>query len=348
MKAPSVSIVVIARNEEGHIGKSLGATVREASSVGGETVFVDSGSTDRTLDVALGFPVKAVKMDSSNLLTAAAARQVGFVNSTGEIVLFVDGDCVLAPGWAKSAVAALTNSRGIAGVRGRLDEVYLHEGNIVGGMENRFVDSPKHPVSTLSVGGNAAFLRSALEEVGGGFNPFIRSQEEADLCFRLMKKGLRVLAIPEKMATHYTEKRWTFATVFGRFVHGLCTGYGQVLRSAVRHGFLRGFVRQESRTFLFMGACVAGIAACTLDLLGGTLLWSPLWVAAMLVPFAYMAIKNRNAKWPALMYLTWFLNCLGMVYGLAKALPNTTAPDARVRVFYGEVRPKTVDEQGQH
>lgn len=336
---PTVSLVVIARNEVEHIGKCLEAAVQVAREFEGEVVFVDCDSKDGTLEIAKAFPVRVIKMSPETVLSAAAARRVGTLNSTGEFIIFIDGDCVLDPGWGQAAIRTLVGNPGMAGVTGRLDEVYLRQGVVIGEKADPSGHTPDYPEATLWVGGNATYRRSALELVDGGFDPSIRSQEEAELCFRLMKKGQRIFSIPEKMVTHYTEKRWTFQTVTGRFTRGLCIGYGQVLRSSLRHGFLLDFVRRESRTFLFSLACAAGIAACAVDYLRGRALLTPLWAALMSVPFIYMALKNRSAKWPALMYLTWFLNCVGMVQGVVKVLPHISECNMEFSVLKSHAYP---------
>lgn len=324
MESPSVSIVIIARNEEAHINKSLEAALRDAGSFGGEIVLVDSGSTDRTLEIALGYPVKVVKIENSPALTAAATRQVGLANCDGDIVFFFDGDCVLAPGWVEAALKTLVDNPDIAGVMGRLDEVYFRDGVVVGEKVNACEMTNETPIETHWVGGNAAYWRHALELADGGFNPSIRSLEELELFLRLKKLGKKILLLPDTMVTHYTEDRWTFWATIGRYKRGLCMGYGQVLRSSIRNGFLMEFIRRESRSFLFGLAILFGILLILLDVFIGQLIFTPLYFALFLSAFFVMAMKNKSIKWPALMFLTWFLNCIGLLQGGIKKLPKTS------------------------
>ena len=333
MKSPSVSIVIIGRNEEEYIEKTINAALREADCVDGQIVVVDSGSSDGTSEIAQRYPVKVVQIEDSPALTAAATRQVGLANCDGDIVFFVDGDCVLAPGWVQAAVKTLMDHPDIAGVMGRLNEVYLCDGVVVGEKVNACEMTNEAPIETHWVGGNAAYWRSALELADGGFNPNIRSLEELELFLRLKKLGKKILLLPETMVTHYTEDRWTFWATIGRFKRGLYMGYGQVLRSSISNGFFLEFVRLEIRTFIFGFVILAGIGLCVLDVFLGHVIFTVLYTALVLLSFLVMAVKNSSIKWPVLIYLTWSLNIVGLLQGLIKMLPRTSSLPIRYNII---------------
>jgi glycosyltransferase involved in cell wall biosynthesis len=70
-----------------------------------DVVVVDNGSTDGTPEeagAARGFPVQVL----SELGSLGAVRNVGVRASEGEIVAFVDSDCVPTPDWLARGVAA--------------------------------------------------------------------------------------------------------------------------------------------------------------------------------------------------------------------------------------------------
>src|SRR5207237_9429866 len=77
MSQESVSpwgVVVIARNE----GERLRRCLASVSSGGAPLVYVDSGSTDGSVEVALGLSTEGVRLDLERPFTAARARNAGF------------------------------------------------------------------------------------------------------------------------------------------------------------------------------------------------------------------------------------------------------------------------------
>lgn len=85
-----LSIVVIARNEGKDIGDCLGSVllaVEEAKKAKvietAEVIFVDSASTDRTVEIARGFPVKIIELDRNWPLSAAAGIFSGYRYASG-------------------------------------------------------------------------------------------------------------------------------------------------------------------------------------------------------------------------------------------------------------------------
>ncbi len=100
-------VVVIGRNEGERLKQCLN------SAAGSEcTVYVDSGSTDGSVEWARDRGVEVVQLDMSRGFTAARARNAGFARlrelaPQQEYVQFVDGDCELRQEWPRHAIAFL-------------------------------------------------------------------------------------------------------------------------------------------------------------------------------------------------------------------------------------------------
>jgi len=86
-------------------------------------VYVDSGSTDGSIAMAIGMGIDVVELDLSTSFTAARARNEGF-NKLLELVpnliyvQLVDGDCEIVDGWLETA-AAFLNSHDDVAIGGR-------------------------------------------------------------------------------------------------------------------------------------------------------------------------------------------------------------------------------------
>jgi glycosyltransferase involved in cell wall biosynthesis len=97
---PSLSVTIVAKNEERTISRVLAA----ASEIADEIVFLDSGSTDRTAEIAKSF---SVRFYYQNWLGYAEQKNKAVDLATGEWVLSLDADEVLTPALAAEIRALL-------------------------------------------------------------------------------------------------------------------------------------------------------------------------------------------------------------------------------------------------
>jgi glycosyltransferase involved in cell wall biosynthesis len=95
---PQCSIVIRAFNEEKHIGKLLsGVQLQAYPSI--EVILVDSGSTDKTLEIVSKYPVEVVKIDSSEF-TFGRSLNKGIAAASGEIIVIISAHCYpVYPDW---------------------------------------------------------------------------------------------------------------------------------------------------------------------------------------------------------------------------------------------------------
>ena len=98
----AVSIIIPAKNEGRHLPtllKSLAHLDYPADRI--EVIVVDNGSIDRTRDIAEAFGATVLRDDT---LSVAGLRNVGARVATGDILAFVDADCVVSSDWLARAV----------------------------------------------------------------------------------------------------------------------------------------------------------------------------------------------------------------------------------------------------
>lgn len=91
-----LSVGMIVKNEEKRLEKCLAALVPVISAVGGELVIADTGSTDRTVDIARKFTDRVFGFEW--IRDFSAARNFTLEKSRGEWFMFVDADEVLIDG----------------------------------------------------------------------------------------------------------------------------------------------------------------------------------------------------------------------------------------------------------
>lgn len=246
-----IGVVIIGRNEGLRLQRcfdTLPAGVRQ-------TVYVDSGSTDDSVDQARRRGVEVVALDLSTPFTAARARNAGFrrlleLQPGIEFVQFIDGDCELLAGWLASGAAALAAEADVAVTCGRLRERHP-DVNVY----HRLAELEwQGPVGDVFACGGIAMMRSAALRAAGGFTETLIAGEEPELCVRLRAQGHRVVRLGADMALHDVAM----------------TRVGQYIRRTIRGGYGTAALaelhptayRRERRSLVFWGllwvvACVA-------------------------------------------------------------------------------------------
>jgi cellulose synthase/poly-beta-1,6-N-acetylglucosamine synthase-like glycosyltransferase len=192
-----VGCVAIGRNE----GERLSACLESLRSY--PAVYVDSGSTDDSLQLAQKMRAEFVELDGSRPFSAARARNAGLrrlleLHPVLELVQFVDGDCQVQEGWTERATRELKERPDVAIVCGRRRERYPKVS-----IFNRLCDVEWNTPTgeAMSCGGDSMMRIAALREAGG-FDETVVAGEEPELCSRLRKKGWKILRIDAEMTLH--------------------------------------------------------------------------------------------------------------------------------------------------
>lgn len=195
-----IGVVVIGRNEGSRLVRCLDSVACGSHPI----VYVDSGSTDGSCEVARDRNVEVVELDMSIPFTAARGRNAGFErliekHPDVEYVQFIDGDCEVVSGWLEAAAQMLDNNLDVVAVCGWRRERYpdLSVYNRICDVEWRI-----GPVGEiLSFGGDAMIRADALAAVSG-FNPSVIAGEEPELCMRLRQRGAKIIRLDAEMTLH--------------------------------------------------------------------------------------------------------------------------------------------------
>ena len=84
-----LSVVIITHNEEANIGRTLASVQPLVADGKGEIIIVDSGSTDRTVEIAKSFGAKVFPEDWKGY---AAQKNSAIDKATGAWILSLDAD----------------------------------------------------------------------------------------------------------------------------------------------------------------------------------------------------------------------------------------------------------------
>ena len=120
-RKPRLSVCMIVKNEERFLGQCL-ASVKE---IADELIVIDTGSTDRTVEIAREHGAQVGHFEWCN--DFAAARNASIAPATGDWILFLDADEELSPA-EKQTLPTLLASNNTALIR--LPLINTHQGPI--------------------------------------------------------------------------------------------------------------------------------------------------------------------------------------------------------------------------
>jgi glycosyltransferase involved in cell wall biosynthesis len=191
--------VVIGRNEGERLRICLESLSKDLSHI----VYVDSGSIDGSVELAMKMNIAVVPLDMSQPFTAARARNAGFkALITNHPVLkymqFIDGDCQMASGWLETASDFLKQNTEYAVACGRRRERFPEKS-----LYNQLCDIEwGTPIGEVTACGGDALVRvDAFIEVGGYRDELIAG-EEPEMCFRLRQNGWKIYRLDGEMTAH--------------------------------------------------------------------------------------------------------------------------------------------------
>ncbi|MCD1647051.1 glycosyltransferase [Marinobacter adhaerens] len=189
---PFVSVVLPAHNEETYIGTCLSALKSQNYPEDRfEVIVVDNKSKDRTVEIAKSYGVKVLHKDQGPV---GAVRNFGARHAKGDIIGFLDSDCVAAPDWLENgAQLILSEPNTIFGGPYilRKDPYWLEKFWL---LEDR--DLPK------SLLGGAIFINKNHFFSVGAFSESITSGEDSQLTHDLMAANYNVIVRKELAVVH--------------------------------------------------------------------------------------------------------------------------------------------------
>ena len=218
-----ISFVVVSYNSADTLKKCLGSLVKQANS---ETILVDNNSEDDTIEIASN--IKGVRIiKSKENLGFNGGNQLGYVNSKGNIIAFINPDASVPNNFSEEMEKAFDSSGAdVIGCRilnedGSIQKtcseypslqslLYEHSGYHVifpnSKAYKNYIYSGwdrKSSRYVKAVSGACTFIkRDMLELIGGLDTGYFLFYEEVDLSKRVEKNGGKILFILHPAITH--------------------------------------------------------------------------------------------------------------------------------------------------
>jgi glycosyltransferase involved in cell wall biosynthesis len=306
-----VGVVAIGRNEGERLRRCFESLPRGVTAV----VYVDSGSTDGSVELARSKGYEVVLLDMSRPFTAARARNAGFRRLQEcwpdlPFVQFVDGDCAVASGWLEHALARLEREPRVAAVWGQRRELHPEQS-----LYNKICDVEwtQEPAGDTSVFGGDVMVRTKVVRELEGYDPRIIAGEDPELAYRMHKRGHRIVHELVDMTHHDAAitrfKQWWMRTKR--------SGYAYAQVSALHSHEPEKFWQNDKRRALVWGLVVpALIPALALPTLGLSTLFSAVYPLRA----ARIASAARKRGLNATASAAWSLHCVGASFPQAAGI----------------------------
>lgn len=183
----NISVIVPAHNEGPYISRCLNSLMdQEFPKENYEVIVVDNASTDNTkLHINEFNDVKYIYKENGPV---GAVRNYGASHASGEILAFIDGDCIAPRDWLASGINLLkSHPETVLGGKYSLDsEASWIERYWLLGLKDTTSDK-------IDLLGGTIFIRKEHFGLVGGFNEEVSSGEDTQLASDLRNSGISVM-----------------------------------------------------------------------------------------------------------------------------------------------------------
>jgi len=192
---PKVSIVIPVYNEERYLSDCLESVFHlDYPSNNFEVIIVDNGSTDSSVEIASKFNTQVlIKIG----VKVGAVRNYGAMKSSGDIIVFLDSDCLVEKSWLKDGVQLITQDQYHA-----VGGLFLLRESPSWIEKNWILRSSRSYVYQKTFIGACIFITKETFNSVGGFNEDLNAGEDCYLTNQLLMKGYKIKIDPKLSVVH--------------------------------------------------------------------------------------------------------------------------------------------------
>ena len=205
--SPFFSVILNTYNAKKTI-KNTVSSILNQSFQNFELIVVDDNSTDGTVELLKKYLIDCkVKLKLITLKVnsgIAHSRNVGVNMANGKYVAFIDSDCIATKEWLQSILEKVSlTDRNVAGIGGKiLNGIDSWIGNAGYFSEFYGCFDEKSRFTRMSPTANLCLKKDVLDKVGY-FDESLRTSQDTDLCWRIVKNGYKILYDSDIVVTHF-------------------------------------------------------------------------------------------------------------------------------------------------
>ena len=335
-----ITVGIKALNEEAAIGEALRCAIAAVAPFGGKVVLADSGSTDRTVDIARSYPVKIIQFKNTAERCCGAAAQLAFQTVDTEFFYLQDGDMTLNAAFLEAALALLRQSPGLAAVGGHVVERRGDSEEFQIRIRSQHAEPHRRPGIVDRLDGGGLYRVEAVRQAGFFADRNLHSFEEFDLAARLHAAGWQLARIDMAAVDHFGHVMGGYRLMWRRVRMGYTAGAGEVLRGSIGQAHFH-FVLQQLRHLRHSAAVIAWwLMLCT------TVFVTPYLTAALfLAPLALLTIRRGGLQLGLYSLAYWNAAAIGLVSGAFASRVNPRTPIEIVDLSAAGTHHKAVEHE---
>lgn len=187
------SVIIVVKNDRG-IAATLDALATQQVRIPHEVIVIDASEPSVLADIRVNHPnVIWDQYPVSRLRTTPQQRNRGVALAKGDVIVFIDANCVPAQGWLQALIASLEQGESI--VCGPVHD--LNANNLVHYApeldEGRYIDV----CTTINVG-----MRRRVFDCVGNFDATFSFGQDIDFFWRATDAGFRIYYEPQANIAH--------------------------------------------------------------------------------------------------------------------------------------------------
>jgi len=210
-----ISVVIPAYNEEKEIKNCLDSFVKQTATKTYEVILVNNNSTDKTTTIAEGYFGKLnLKIFFEKEKGRGAARNKGFMEASGNIILSTDADTKVPPNWIEELSNKLLESRAVA-VSGtcKIFDCGRFDNAAFNFLQPLVMKLYRVIIGHYWLSGFNFAIYKKIYESSGGFNPKLNALEDIELSFRVSRVG-KILFAPD-LPVIFSGRRFHNGLIYG-------------------------------------------------------------------------------------------------------------------------------------
>lgn len=321
----TVSVIIKTLNEERKIAATIESALAAVEALGGEVIVADSGSRDRTVEIAAGYGVVVAQIEPPALPSCGLGPQLGYQYSRQPFLCLLDGDMILDPGFLPRALAFLEADPRAAGVTGHVEEMAVANLEFARRVSRDAPENRVGPVDRMNGGG--LYRRAAIEDVGYLSDRNLHGYEEFDLGARLRDAGWTLHRLDTRFVSHYGHTENSYRLLMRRWRSKYLHGIGELLRASFgRRYFLSLFrelpeLRLWAAIHLWWLACLA-----ILVFLPDKAMAAAAVAASFGAAVALMSLRKGGLGMGLYTVVAWFFHAAALPVGFLRPRREPSAP----------------------
>jgi GT2 family glycosyltransferase len=199
---PTVSLILLSWNRKNDILRTIESLKRQ-SYADFETIVVDQGSTDGTLEAIAPYPIQIIKLH--NNIGVPGGRNIGAAKAKGDLLVFLDNDAELKEDALEIVVNRFQQEENLAIIGFKILNAFTKELDILSWpyQKSRLRECNTEFETYIYCGAGHAIRKRIFSEVGYYWDELFFGWEEMDLSIRAMDAGYHIVYDPRIVVYHY-------------------------------------------------------------------------------------------------------------------------------------------------